>query len=209
MLPAQYIAEHADALQSASGLYNVGLLALHNKQWGLARAALERAALLAPGDSATTELLRAARGELALALGALPMDPAETVWSWLAEGFNHPLSQILVAALILSAAISAWRGLRRLPLRRWPARPAAWGLIGAWLLVGICGGALWFQKTTWVGFSREHVVLRSGPGETFRELGAIEAGIKIRVLDTSRGDWVQTRFGTDAVGWAPRASILF
>jgi uncharacterized protein YgiM (DUF1202 family) len=53
----------------------------------------------------------------------------------------------------------------------------------------------------------EHAELRSGPGDTFDELGRLRDGVEVR-LRAKSGIWLEVRLPTGEIGWVRDQDII-
>ena len=201
--------------------YNLAMTFLRLEQPGRARAFLERAAQLAPGDR---EIAR--RLQLVLTqLDQTPPPPASwlhALWARAKGRLTAPQAVGLTATLNLLAAL--FLGLWLLTKRR---RFGLAGLVAAGLALGSWPLA-WAKVTERTGPPRAIVVetsvaLRGGPGESFGELqrlaeGAVVTlrerpglrfgpGLSVRTDPVEKGLWCEVRTASGARGYVRGALI--
>lgn len=192
--------------------YNLGTVMLKLGRPGQALAYLEKANHLTRHDRDIQKNLSAARAALGKLIGEDQLDPAST-WS---ERFsdNISLEEVrgalgLVAMILAFIWLRAYRSTRS--LKKMIAQPA-----GAFVMVGlaICVGLYVSHRLLDPGaICLERQAVRSGPGDRFLELGQIDAGVKVRMISSSRGTepsdtWYQVRFSPSSVGWIKSSGAL-
>jgi hypothetical protein len=196
--------------EDAAWHYNAGTLALLDGNPGLAKAYLEKAAHLAPGQDQIHHQLQLAREQVGKMRGvsnidaplSLPLQVGQTLRIWPEfEGL------ILVLLLVLSAlGISFYRRVR--VFRRWIRNP--------WVHLGLALGlpallalqlALHAKGTPWAVFVQEGV-LRSGPGERFLDMGRPAPGMRMPRTGIQDAEWIQVLFKPGQRAWVNTSSVL-
>lgn len=200
----------AEAAADPEHEYNVGTLALTLKKTGLARAYLEAAALRHPMHRDLAENLDIARTELEGLLGRDHLDPGLSDGDLWLMALTHPGWRLLLPLLVAAGALLTARGWKR-PFNAAPIAPGA-TLLGIGLLLSLSALA---RRDEPPGYLTERAIVRSGPGEQHLELGVVEAGMGVRVLEGVLADekepnrkWRQVHFSASGVGWVPASSLL-
>jgi tetratricopeptide (TPR) repeat protein len=162
--------------------YNLGTTLLKLNRVGTAEAYLEKANRMQPHDIAIQQNLQLARNALSQTLGAEKMDPAS---SWLETiSDNLRLDEIRGAFGLVSFIIALFwirSYLKTRKLRETLLKPAGLLGIGALLLTsGLYGIERLAVNAEAVCLDRTSI--RSGPGDTYSEVGQAEAGTKLRAL---------------------------
>ena len=149
------------------------------------------------------DLWQAARQQTELKLGRGSLDRASTsLESWVDNPFYMPL-EALLAVLATAAAIRCYRKSLSPASRRVGLRWAA--LI--WVVATAVGTAQLLGSRYPRSRAASAFVLRSGPADDFFELGQIEAGVELRLLEKQEG-WVRVRVTPEVSGWAPASNVL-
>ncbi|MDR3605898.1 MAG: hypothetical protein P4M08_00795 [Oligoflexia bacterium] len=172
---------------NATDYYNLGTLALQAGHVGPSIAYLEKANFLKHHDPDFLHNLELARGALSKTIGAEQLDPSST---WSEKLADHVSLEELrgVLGLLALAVCLLWT---RVYLRTRDFRKC---LVDAGSLLGVLTLALamglYFAEIA--ASARPPVVLlthtsvRSGPGNDFSELSAIDAGVKLRMLGSAK-----------------------
>jgi len=195
--------------------YNIGTVYYHLGKLGLAVAHLEKANHIQPHDLQTQRNLKLARQNLSTALGGkVELDPSSSWIEQLADRVN--LDEMrgvlgLLGCLLLIVWIKRYRKTRR--LRSTLVQPSAICTLLFLFVSLVLYVAERSSQATPPAIAMDGVSLRSGPGNEFLELTKIPAGIKLRVLQkgqssTGNEPWVQVRYSSEGVGWAPESSLL-
>ncbi len=188
--------------------YQAGLALAKLEQPGAAHAYFTLAHLRAPGDPDLEHNFELTRAILVQALGSDGLDPASNLWERAAE--QLPLGPGMLGLGVLCLVLA--NRIRRSPGSRGvqPER-AALGL-SALMLLTLCvlrGG--WGVQAPAV--LSEPQGIRSGPGESFLQLGRLEAGVRVRATGESSQDanapgWIQIRYSGGSVGWVKESGLL-
>lgn len=194
--------------ESAHYFHNVGTIHFRLGQPGPAVAYLSKANLLQPHDPEIQRNLQLARSALSRLIGQDHVDPASSPLENLADRVSMGevrgalgLLGLIVAALWLR---SYWRTRN---LRRSLLQPSGMiGLIGFAITLGLYAAERVAEANP-PAFAIERVVIRSGPGSQFNQIGQLEAGVKVRQLGAQEG-WEQIRYSRDGIGWVPMSSLL-
>ena len=201
--------------EGASYFYNLATVHLRLAQYGLAVAYLEKANRLRPHDPDVLHNLSLARAALVRLIGKERLDPAS---NWLETTLGEaPLTPArgLLGALALLMTLLVARSYRKTGRAR-QALLSTQGLT-ALAAFALASGLLITQKVIEShppATAIEPVAVRSGPGETYLELGRVEAGSRVRLLGQTAQDpkqqalWRQVRYSHSAVGWVPASSLL-
>jgi tetratricopeptide (TPR) repeat protein len=208
---------HSHPADSAQYFYNIGTTHLKLGQPGQAVAYLGKSNHLRAHDPDTQRNLQIAQSALGRLIGADHLDPASSGLETLADRVSMGeirgalgLLGLIVASLWLRAYLMT-RSLKRTLLQ-----PSGFiGLIGFAITLSLYGAERLAEAHP-PAYTIEHLVIRSGPGAQFAELGQLEAGIKLRLLGPEEtikvGDqqqsWKQVRYSQDGIGWIPTSSLL-
>jgi tetratricopeptide (TPR) repeat protein len=200
--------------ENGAYFYNLGTVHYRLAQYGLAVAYLEKASRLRPSDPDLQHNLDLARAGLARMIGKDRLDPAS---SWLERSAGQfPLREIsgglgLVALLLALMMLRTYH--RTGHVLRSVLSPAG---ILAILAFATATGVSVAQRVAVrnpTAAAVEGVAVRSGPGQSYVELGRVEAGTQVRLLgQVAQGEqnalWRQVRYSATAVGWVPASSLL-
>jgi tetratricopeptide (TPR) repeat protein len=202
---------------SAQYFHDLGTIYLKMGQPGQATAYLGKANHLRAHDPEIQRNLQIAQGALGRLLGADHLDPASSGLEVLADRVSMGeirgalgLLGLIVAGLWLRAY---WRTRS---LKRTLLQPSGFvGLIGFAITLSLYGAERLAEAHP-PAYAIEHLVIRSGPGAQFAELGQLEAGVKLRMLGPEEivkvGDqqqsWKQVRYSQDGIGWIQTSSLL-
>jgi tetratricopeptide (TPR) repeat protein len=216
--------KYDDAFQSLSAqpsgndplyFYNLGTIAYRQGRTGAALGYFEKANRLKRHDPDIYHNLELTRSELEKTLGPGKLDPASNWTENLADQVSLEEIRGVFGAIMLILAIfwirTYWKNR---DLKATLLRPAA--LVGAVALL-LVGGLYWTEtlassRSPAVALSRQSV--RSGPGDTFVELGQVDAGAKVRLLGSASSEgaaaeeWLQVRFSPDGIGWVRAKDFL-
>lgn len=196
--------------EDAAWHYNAGTLALLDGNPGLAKAYLEKASHLAPGQNQILHQLQLAREQVARLRGVSGIDAPLSFPLQMGEAlrsraeFEWALSLLLIVLALLGAF---YYGKMR-AFRRWIRNP--WVHLG---LVLALPSAIALQlahtakATPWVVFTQDGV-LRSGPGESFLEMGRTPTGMRIPRTGVQDSGWVQVFFKPGSRAWVNSSSVL-
>jgi tetratricopeptide (TPR) repeat protein len=203
--------------ESAQYFHNLGTVYLKLGQPGPAIAYLDKANHLRPHDPEIQQNLKIAQTSLGRLIGSDHLDPASNGLEILADRVSMGeirgalgLLGLIVAALWLRAY------LRTRDLRRTLLQPS--GLIG---MIGLAITLALYATERLAeahppAYALDRVVVRSGPGEQYAQLGQLESGVKLRLLGPSESIqaggkpqlWDQVRYSQDGIGWVPASSLL-
>lgn len=203
----------AHPLVHASYYYNLGNVYYRQGQFGIALAHFDRALQLDPLDSD-------ARHNQELTLDALKRTSGRTDWdpasSWIESLADRiPLDEVrAVLGMVAFLTVLLWIRpyLRTRSIRAAFLHPAA--LIGlcAFLATGFLFLAQRLSEARPPAVCAERLVVKSGPGEQFLELGWLDPGIRIRMLGGAANGWRQARValgrGEVTIGWVPESGLL-
>lgn len=216
--------------------YDLGTLAFRLGRIGPAVAYLEKANRFQPHDPDIQQNLKIARDSLSRAIGTDLLDPASSGPERLVDPVA--MKEIRGALGLISLILALYWTLSLLkgrPLRRAFLSPSSQlGLLALVLVVGLYAMKREARDhPAAVSLNRETV--RSGPGESFSDLGRVDAGAKVRLLgrrsmasSPEREDedllkmglgadpppasgsesWLQVRFASDEVGWLPESDLV-
>ncbi|OFZ20166.1 MAG: hypothetical protein A2X94_09680 [Bdellovibrionales bacterium GWB1_55_8] len=200
--------------------YNLGTLYLKTGVAGLSVAHLEKANTLKRHDADIQYNLQLARSEVSKLLGADRLDPASTAVERLADRISLEevrgtlgLLAFLISALWLRSYMKS-RSVRRVLLQ-----PASLLLLFALSITLLLFGAQRYTELHPSGVLLEPQAVRSGPGNSFLELARVEAGTKLRIVNTAGSPeqgggtpepskWLQVRYSADEIGWVRASSLL-
>lgn len=203
--------------ESAQYFHNVGTTYLRLSQPGQAVAYLAKANHLRPHDPEIQHNLQLAQSALGRLIGVEHVDPASSGLETLADRVS--MGEIRGALGLLGLIVSAlWLRayLRTRSLKRTLLQPSGFiGLIGFAITLSLYAAERLAESHP-PAFAMDHLVIRSGPGDQFAQLGQLEAGVKIRLLGPSEtvkaGDqqqsWNQIRYSQDGIGWVQASSLL-
>jgi len=177
-------------VDDATVWYNLGTSYLQLEDLGHARAALERARLLAPWDADVAHNLGVLRGRL--------QDP-EPEDSWvvrLAELFPQPILAALTAMCNFGAGCLLLLWLRnRNEVHAWLAAAFLVGLVFFGGLLGVS-----MAQPPLAAVVPETVLVKNGPGREFSDSVTLHAGSAVSVL-AQQGDWVEVLALGHVKGW--------
>ncbi|MBU6375561.1 MAG: SH3 domain-containing protein [Bdellovibrionales bacterium] len=160
---------------------------------------LHREGLIKPAD----DLWLTAREQAELKLGRGSLERASnTIEKWVDNPFYLPLEAFL-AVLSVAAVVRCYRK-GALPSSRkiW----IRWAVLIWALAFGAGAGQILGSRYPRSRAATE-ITLRSGPAEDFYELGRVDAGSELRILEKNDG-WVRVRVTPTVSGWVPSASVL-
>ncbi len=183
--------------------FTVGSLLLRQGRPGEAFAHLD-AALHREGHSKSIEELW---GKARLAAeGAMGEGSLERASSPVEIWVDHPLFAPIEALLAVSAAATGLQYLRRRNSPGGRKSILQWAL-ALWSLAAVgCGIQYWGDR-----FERcralSGIVLRSGPSDDYLELGRVDPGAELRILDRQEG-WFRVRVNSETSGWTPSSTVL-
>ena len=194
---------------NASYYYNVGTLFLQLKKPSKAIAYLEKAYRLQPHDPEIQANLALAKEEVGFILGSDQLDPAS---SWIEKMGDHiPAAEAQGAVALLSLVfIGVWirTYLKIRNLKRFISQPATLiCLIGLLITSTVFGLQKWAEARP-IAVSIDLMIIRSGPGEHYVQLGQIQPGTKIRLLSSAEDSWIQVRYSSDEIGWVKMSGLL-
>jgi tetratricopeptide (TPR) repeat protein len=178
---------------SAEAEYNLGSLALHRGEKGVARLHLERAARLAPLDASVQKNLGLARS----AVGVRAPGPAQRLWDVI-RSTVRPLG--LVG---LSVSLNLLLGF--ILIRQ---KSKSWHRIvlgGAAVLVLIAATTALVQESRSAGIALVATSVRSTAGASALIEGELTEGQRVTLGD-SEGDWREVK-ARGVRGWVPDASV--
>lgn len=197
--------------------YNLGNVYYRLGQPGVAVAYFEKANRLKAHDSDILHNLAVARSTLQQQIGIQRLDAAST---WIESLVDRvPLDEIRSTIGLLAFIVSlVWiRGYRKhRNLGKTLLRPAGLlGLLGLAITVSLYLAQRLAASSPPAVCTQAHSI-RSGPGDQYLDLGKLEAGMKIRLLNqsaTSEGAgaselWQQIRFTHSEIGWIRASSLL-
>lgn len=221
---------------SGTYYYDLGTLASRLGQTGPAVAYLEKANRILPHDPDIQHNLNIARDTLGGVIGTDRLDPAST---WMEQVADHIAMKELRGALGLISLLLAlyWimsllrnQSLKRILL----SSSSKLGCLALILVLALYGMEREAEDhPAAVVLSRQTV--RSGPGESFSELGQVDSGAKVRllgprapasspdqederILNATLGEsrppaqssttWLQVRYTSDNVGWIPASELV-
>jgi tetratricopeptide (TPR) repeat protein len=198
----------ANPNESPQYFYNLGTAYLKAGQSGVGLAYLAKANRLQPHDPDIQRNLKITQNSLSRLLGAERIDPASSPLEAMADRVSMGeirgalgLLGLIVAALWLRAY------LRSRNIKRTLLQPSGLiGLIGLGVTLGLYAAERLVEAYP-PAYALEHVLVRSGPGSQFAQLGQLEAGVKVRQL-SAQGGWEQIRYSQDGIGWVPASSLL-
>ncbi len=189
--------------------YNRGVIHHALNQDPQAVAYLEKARAIEPGSAEVGEPLHAATANLAKWLGATRLDATSFLFETIGEVL--PLDEIFLVLGIFS--VLSWIAFfLSTKFRTLAARTGFTSLIVA-LLFGLWGA--WIERHPLLIMTESRLV-KSGPGETFLDRGAVEPGMKLRVTGQMKDGrreasevWWKVRFNErHDEGFVPQRSGL-
>jgi hypothetical protein len=183
--------------------FTVGSLLLRQGRAGEAFAHLD-AALHREGRSKTIEeLWNQARVAAEGSLGEGALERASSpVELWV----DHPLFAPVEALLAVSAAAAGLQFLRKRNSPGGRKSILRWTLV-LWSFAALgCGIQYWGSRFEQCR-ALAGVILRSGPSEDFLELGRVDPGAELRILDRQEG-WLRVRVNSETSGWTPASTVL-
>lgn len=194
--------------------YNLGTIAYRQGRTGAALGYFEKANRLKRHDPDIYHNLELTRSQLEKTLGSGKLDPASNWTETLADQVSLEEIRGVLGAIMLILAIFWLRTYwKNRDIKQTLLRPAA--LIGA-VALALVGGLYWTEtlasaRSPVVALSRQSI--RSGPGDSFIELGQIDAGTKVRLLGSASSEnvaeeWLQVRFSQDGIGWVRAKDFL-
>jgi hypothetical protein len=220
--------KYEDAFQSLSAqpshndpiyFYDLGTIAYRLGRTGAALAYFEKANRLKRHDPDIHHNLELVRSDLEKTLGASKLDPASTWTEDLADQVSLEEIRGVFGAIMLILALFWIRTYRKSRnLKETLMRPAA--MVGAIALL-LVAGLYWTEtlassRSPAIALSRQ--IVRSGPGDGYVELAQVDAGTKVRVLDSAVSNeshggaapekWLQVRYSQDGIGWVRTGGFL-
>jgi tetratricopeptide (TPR) repeat protein len=196
----QFLPLRAENPRDAALFFNVGNLQLRLGHYGQAVASFYRAHSLAPDPLEIHQTHEFARQSV-LSQTAVEWDPSAT-WYERLDG-NLPLSGFAAAAALFCALLAIFR--RRLGHGASRNAPLA-----ACALISVIAASLaWMTSRSAQAVAAESSVVRSGPGDSFLELGRLDAGIQVRDLVSDPAtEWARVRFSSRGTGWVRKSTLL-
>jgi len=193
--------------------YNLGTVHFKLGHPGLAVAYLEKANRMRAHDTDIQNNLATARNELGRVIGEARLDTSSTWVESLAD--RVPLDEVRgtlgLVAFVLTLVWTRKYWITR-DIKKTLLQPA-----GILTLVALfITSALYFAQRSAdshpPAVALDSQTIRSGPGNTFIDLGHVEAGVKLRLLGPTALEgtetWRQVRFSGDGIGWIPSSSLL-
>ena len=200
--------------ETARYYYNLGTTYYRLKKMGQAVAYLEKANRMLPHDLDTQNNLSFAKEGLAQLLGPENLDPSSTWAEQVADRVSLDEARALLGFLGLCVVLLWMRAyLSERNLSKAFSNPAGWiGIFGFLITVGV----YWVQRradSVPPVVCLEASIIRSGPGDSFLQLGKASIGSKYRSLGLSPGvqpseEWRQIRYSHDGIGWMRSTSLL-
>jgi hypothetical protein len=136
------------------------------------------------------------RTELERKQGTGSLERASTpVEQWVDSPYSTP-TQALLAVL----ALATWAGAVR------SKRSNRWTLL-LWLLAFGASAVQFVGSRNPQARALSTQALRSGPSEDFLNLGNVEAGSELRIIESKDG-WSRVRISPESSGWVPHESVL-
>lgn len=194
-------------IESYEYYYNLGTLFQKLGKSGSALAYLSKASKMRSDDPDVKKNLQLARRSLEQALGSDRLDPASSWVEMAADFIANPELQIGLGSLAFALIVLGSRSYLR--NRRFNKAGIA-GLTGVTSLLL----AVYIQSTHPAALSVQAQVIRSGPGDWFLDLGAVEAGVKVRLLGTAPTQsedgerWYQVRYARKSTGWIRGSQLV-
>lgn len=199
------------AQKSYAYFYNRGIIHHSLNQDALAVAYLSKASALDPSANEVAGPLRDSTANLAKFLGVSRLDgtsyPFETLGEWL------PLDPLFIGFGVL--AVLSWLGFFFIPSKR--GAFAKTGFLFVLFAAGFGFWSLWNDQHPVVIMTQARLV-KSGPGETFLDRGAVDVGMKLRVVGqmtesvpegSPAARWWKVRFNERRdLGFIPESSGL-
>lgn len=172
--------------------YNLGTLYGQKKAWTQARPYLELAAYLNPIDRDIRNNRDAARAQT---------KNTPTLQGW--DGVFLQLSQPLFLSLasLLFMIVFAFSIFKKRPVMK------ALGALG----VILCLCVFWRAHAQPGAFLSAETIARSGPDDSFLDLGTLPPATRVRVLTfrkEAQTAWAQIRFRADETAWVPASKLL-
>jgi len=209
----------AHATEDARYYYNLGTASFRAGKYGWAVAYLEKANSLRLHDSDTTHNLNLARNSLGQIIGRDRIDAASSWIETTTDQFSKDELLGILGLVGLGTVFLWFRAYwRTRSVRKALVQPAGW--IGAAGLL-ICVALFAAQQAASLNpaaVALDRQIIRSGPGDTYMELGQLEAGTKIRLLGMEQQavspaggapeTWRQIRFSANSVGWIRGQQLL-
>ena len=201
--------------EDASYFYNLGTLFFQSGKAGQAVAYLEKANHIGAHDPDIQHNLRIARNELGRIIGVDNLDPASS-WTEVISD-RVPMDEIrgtlglLAFILTLVWARKYWKCK---DLKQTFLEPAGFFTVLAFGITGMLYGIELSSRSTPPAVLVDRQVVRSGPGDTYIEIGKLDAGVKLRLMGPvaqsakPNENWYQVRFTSDGIGWVPASSLL-
>jgi hypothetical protein len=215
--------EAIDALKlnptyDATYFYNLGVLHGRLEQPGLAVAYLEKANRESPHDPEIQSSLKQAREALAQSLVRTGTEGVLDGGSTSLESFADRIQgdEILgvIGLITLSVSLFWIRAyLKTRNLTKTLLKPSGWFGVLALVLGFAFYGVYRAGSSTPPAVLLSKQQLRSGPGMNYPEIGAIEAGVKVRIIgDPARINeqelWQKVRYRPRQTAWLPLSSLL-
>jgi len=176
--------------------YTLGWLLAQQDRPGEAFSHLDFAHRHHPGDALIQQAWERTRTELERKQGVGSLDRASTpVEQWVDSPYSTP-TQALFAVLALVACAGA---ARKKQIGRWT--------LLLWLLAFGASALQFVGSRNPQGRALSTQTLRSGPSEDFLNLGSVEAGSELRIIESKDG-WSRVRISPESSGWVPHESVL-
>lgn len=197
----------ADSVESKELYCNIGHAYLKNGNVGKSILYLERAAILAPNDKTTNELLAIAKNQVEIKVTKIP---DFIVWQWYQKTARLFSSNIWSGIQIgtLGIGIILFGGILLNRLLQWRYK-----LLCALLLIisGLSYTMASFQRksieqSNAAIFMEPRGVIYSGADERSDALADVSEGVKMYILDVI-GDWYKVQLDDKDVGWIKKEKV--
>ncbi|MCZ6697039.1 MAG: tetratricopeptide repeat protein [Acidobacteria bacterium] len=188
--------------------YNLGNARFKAGRLGIAILHYERALRLDPTDREARENLEFARG-----LIRDRIDPPEIPYpilvlrSWLDTISPGATAVVFVFVYITAATLLGALALARGSVWR---QALAYGALAAWILVALCGGALYHKvremRANHAIVMEDLIEVRSGPAADNTVLFTVHEGTRLEIRNRL-GDWYQISLPNALSGWVPADGV--
>jgi hypothetical protein len=215
--------EAVDALKQnptydATYFYNLGILHGKLNQPGLAVAYLEKANRVKPHDPEIQRNLKLAQNNLTSALSTTGSELGVDSASSSLERFSDRIQGdeilgVIGLALVIVSLLWIRAYLKTRNITKTFLKPSGWFGVLVLVLIFAFYGIYRTGNSAPPAVLVNHEMLRSGPGLSFPEISAVEAGVKVRLLGSPSGTnenelWQKVRYKANQTAWLPLSSLL-
>lgn len=200
-----------------SYFYNLGTIYFKMGRSGLAVAYLEKANRLQSHDFEVVHNLELARKKLILEMGSpQAIDPASYWMERLTDNINADELRGLFGLTSLLFGLLFFRSYwKTRSLSGTFKQPVSWICITALATVFIIFISFKVAENHPPAIFIDSVTYKSGPGDSYLDLGESAPGVKVRVLGSTAPSgssgapiWYQVRYKQNSIAWVPEGSLL-